>query len=168
MSRGQAWKAVAVPITVPSGRLPATESVVLTPKSKAKHHDHVLQATMSKVQSNSNVGTDHPNIRMPCLRSHLSEGGRAGRSDGIQRNRWLVPGQIASASVSPPELGPPFAELRRPLVWVRVAGSARVRADRLCRIRAPFLSRREARRLRSTQRGGDYATPWRGRSTRSS
>jgi hypothetical protein len=110
MSRGQAWKAVAVPITVPSGRLPATESVVLTPKSKAKHHDHVLQATMSKVQSNSNVGTDHPNIRMPCLRSHLSARGRAGRSDGIQRNRWLVPGRIASANVRPPQLGPPFAE----------------------------------------------------------
>ena len=43
-----------------NGHLPVTESVVLPPKSKAKHHDHVLQTTMSKVQSNSNAGTDHP------------------------------------------------------------------------------------------------------------
>jgi hypothetical protein len=42
---------------------------VLPPKSKAKHHDHVLQTTMSKVQSNSNAGTDHP----PAGRALTSE-----------------------------------------------------------------------------------------------
>jgi len=65
---------------------------------------------MSKVQGNNIAGTDHPrpvglwhpNIRMPCLRSHLSAGGRTWRPDEIHSNRWLVPGRIASANVRPP------------------------------------------------------------------
>ena len=90
----------------PSQHRPATESFVLPPDVRGLHHDHVSQATMSKVQSKNNPGPDHsrpvglrhPNIRVPLLRSRSSARGRAGRSDEIRQDRGLVPGRVARAN----------------------------------------------------------------------
>ena len=59
MSRGQAWKAVL--ITVPSGRLPVTESVVLPPdQGEGIMIDAFHRATMSKVQGDKSLARITP------------------------------------------------------------------------------------------------------------
>jgi hypothetical protein len=47
-------------MTVPQRHLPVTESSVISRLIQGEAYDHVLQATMSKVPSNNDAGTDHP------------------------------------------------------------------------------------------------------------
>jgi hypothetical protein len=100
----------------PIRHLSVTESVVLPPDVKGRHHGWFLRAIMFEVQNHNDAGADHsrrvrlrhPNIRVSRLRSRSLASDRACRSDEISGNSGLATRRTASANVRPSQVAASF------------------------------------------------------------